>query len=80
MNEKLKKISPEFVYLNIFPFLKQKKESFKHSNKKNSRKIIIFFFQFFRSEFSLQMGQWHTIRISRTARLAVLKVKFLSLT
>lgn len=27
-----------------------------------------------RSEFSLIMGRWHTIKISRTARLAVLKV------
>ncbi|XP_026842464.1 pikachurin [Drosophila persimilis] len=27
-----------------------------------------------RSEYSLSMGQWHTIKISRTARLAVLKI------
>ena len=27
-----------------------------------------------RSETPLQMGQWHTIKVSRTARLAVLKV------
>ncbi|BFG05280.1 pikachurin [Drosophila madeirensis] len=27
-----------------------------------------------RSEYSISMGQWHTIKISRTARLAVLKI------
>ncbi|XP_052873580.1 uncharacterized protein LOC128278894 [Anopheles cruzii] len=27
-----------------------------------------------RSEFSLTMGQWHTIKVSRTSRLAVLKI------
>lgn len=27
------------------------------------------------SEYSLSLGQWHTIKLSRTARLAVLKVR-----
>lgn len=33
-------------------------------------------FSIYRSEFPLQLGQWHTIRVSRTARLAVLRVSF----
>lgn len=28
----------------------------------------------YRSEFPISLGQWHTVKISRTARLAVMKV------
>ena len=36
--------------------------------------IFLTLFLHFRSEFQLSMNQWHTIRVSRTSRLAVLKV------
>lgn len=40
--------------------------------------ILIISILYYRSETPLSMEQWHTIRISRTARLAVMKVSILT--